>query len=254
MKNKRKHIFLSPHLDDVILSCGGLMLQLIKANEKVQTVTVFSGIPDAIDKPSPLISHIHSLYENLNDIVQVRRIEDKSAVELLGADFLHLNFLDCIYRTDEINNYYVLTEADIFGNLKQPDQNLPEKIVAQIEALYSPTDIQLYAPLGIGSHIDHTITRLVALLLNKKGFSLVLYEDYPYSENNMNSEKAYTTLAGIRYQKKNISLSEQDLNQKINAIASYRSQLRMLFDAPEFMPSRVKRHSLEKGENYLMIE
>jgi len=253
MKNKRKHIFLSPHLDDTTLSCGGLILQLIKANESVQIVTVFSGIPDVIDEPSSLITHIHSLYGSPNDIVQIRRDEDRSAAELLGVDILHLNFLDCIYRKDKINNYYILTTTDIFGDLKQPDQHLPERIATEIENLYSPSNIQLYAPLGIGSHVDHTITRLAALLLNTRGFLVTLYEDYPYSENSANYEKVYATLAGVQHQAENIRLSDQELDQKINAIASYQSQLQMLFDAPEAMPPRVKNHFLGKGENYLII-
>jgi len=197
MESKREHIFLSPHLDDTILSCSGLILQLIKANLEVRIVTVFSGIPDLIGEPSSLVSHIHSLYGNLNDIVRVRRREDESAVKLLGADFLHLDFLDCIYRKDEAGDYYILTAADIFGGLGPQDQHLPEKIATQVADLYSPSNVQIYAPLGIGNHIDHTITRLAALLLHKMGYSLISYEDYPYCENIMNSENVYAAFAGI---------------------------------------------------------
>lgn len=39
------HLFLSPHFDDVALSCGGMIDQLIGAGATVEVWTIFSGFP-----------------------------------------------------------------------------------------------------------------------------------------------------------------------------------------------------------------
>ena len=45
--SKRVHLFVSPHLDDVALSCGGYVRYLTRAGELVIVLTVFSADPPA---------------------------------------------------------------------------------------------------------------------------------------------------------------------------------------------------------------
>ncbi len=50
--NKRyEHIYLSPHLDDVALSCGGRIVKQRSKGENVLVVTVFTGDIDEYKKP-----------------------------------------------------------------------------------------------------------------------------------------------------------------------------------------------------------
>jgi LmbE family N-acetylglucosaminyl deacetylase len=257
MENQLVHVFLSPHLDDAVLSCGGLIRQLIKMNEKVLVVTIFAGNPGPIDAPSDLISRIHSLYGDQKDIVQVRRKEDELSIGSLGADFLHLDFPDCIYRRDEqTGGYYILASEDITGAVKEQDRALPEKIAARIRELFpEPDNIQLYSPAGIGGHIDHRLTYTASLLLKDSGSPLLLYEDYPYSENRKNIKKAYTVLSGdFKFKKQMIKLNRKEINLKINAIAYYQSQIKMLFGRMDSMHERVRKYSQKKGENLLIIQ
>jgi hypothetical protein len=37
------HLFLSPHMDDAVLSCGGLIYQLTQAGEAVTVISVMAG-------------------------------------------------------------------------------------------------------------------------------------------------------------------------------------------------------------------
>jgi enoyl reductase-like protein len=41
-----KHIYISPHLDDAALSCGGLIANQIARGESVQAINIFAGIPN----------------------------------------------------------------------------------------------------------------------------------------------------------------------------------------------------------------
>ncbi|VPT50118.1 N-acetylglucosaminylphosphatidylinositol deacetylase superfamily [Streptococcus pneumoniae] len=45
MSNNTKYIFLSPHLDDAIFSCGDYISKLTSEGEIVLVITIFSGYP-----------------------------------------------------------------------------------------------------------------------------------------------------------------------------------------------------------------
>lgn len=46
MKNqKMEHCYLSPHLSDVVYSCGGIIDRQIQNGDEVTVITVFAGIP-----------------------------------------------------------------------------------------------------------------------------------------------------------------------------------------------------------------
>ena len=39
------HVYLSPHLDDAVLSCGGLIHRQVVAGQRPLVVTIFAGTP-----------------------------------------------------------------------------------------------------------------------------------------------------------------------------------------------------------------
>jgi LmbE family N-acetylglucosaminyl deacetylase len=41
------HVYLSPHLDDAVLSCGGLIHRQVRAGQPPLVITLFSGQPAA---------------------------------------------------------------------------------------------------------------------------------------------------------------------------------------------------------------
>ncbi|MHA1217998.1 MAG: hypothetical protein ACTSO5_04845 [Candidatus Heimdallarchaeaceae archaeon] len=41
-----QHIFLSPHLDDAVASCGGTIAKLVYEREDVLVLTVYTRKPD----------------------------------------------------------------------------------------------------------------------------------------------------------------------------------------------------------------
>lgn len=129
MKKITHHVFLSPHLNDAVFSCGGYISKLIEIGDSVKVITIFAGIPDIIEKSSSLTSNDTSELDRDGEIVNKRRKEDRLALASLGVDAIHLDFLDCIYRKDgKSQAYCVLKPEDILSDLDAHDLTLVEKI------------------------------------------------------------------------------------------------------------------------------
>jgi len=63
----------------------------------VLVITIFSGHPP-LDRISPFAAGIHARWETGQEPTIERRREDQIALDILGADLLHLDYLDAIYR------------------------------------------------------------------------------------------------------------------------------------------------------------
>jgi LmbE family N-acetylglucosaminyl deacetylase len=177
-ENHYHSIYLSPHLDDATLSCGGQIFQQTAAGYRVLIVTITAGDPPV----ATLSAYARSLQERwalASNAVAARRAEDYAANAILGADTLHWAVPDCIYRLDPSQQTpFYESDADIFGDVHPQEAYLVAQLAAQIRAL-PPCD-QLYAPLTIGHHVDHLLTRAAAEATATP--ALVYYEDYPYAQ------------------------------------------------------------------------
>src|SRR5215469_2386261 len=87
---------ISPHLDDVALSCT----LFLSANRGSQITTVFSGGPHAV-QPLPRWDRKSRYFRQGADVMAVRRGEDINAAAMLAASTHHLNFWDVQYRTPQ---------------------------------------------------------------------------------------------------------------------------------------------------------
>jgi LmbE family N-acetylglucosaminyl deacetylase len=220
-------IYLSPHLDDAILSCGGRIWQQVQTGEGVLVLTIFAGTP-APDTPfSPFTQSLHSRWGNLVDAVAQRREEDLEALALVGAEGIHWHYLDCIYRHTPDGRFPYASEEALWGEIDPAEEGLLAELTARLSALaLSQGDIggegsTLYTPLGVGHHVDHQIVRRAAELT---GQTLIYYEDYPYAENPAAVEAALA-MDDVQWRAELTPLSEEALEAKVAAIARYRSQL-----------------------------
>ncbi len=94
-----QHLFLSPHLDDAVFSCGGQIVLLREQGASVHVVTAFTG--DAPEPEAPLSDFaalLHALWDAGDNPFAVRREEDRCALHLLGVTWTHLLYQDAIYR------------------------------------------------------------------------------------------------------------------------------------------------------------
>lgn len=227
-------LYLSPHLDDVALSCGGQIYQQTTAGHDVLIVTLAAGWPES-DVLSDFAAFLHhnwglsssdkSPSEAVREVVQVRRAEDALACQRLGAGFQHWSLPDCIYRRHPQSGQPLYTSDEaIFGPVDPAEAALVQELAAYLRGL--PPAGRVLAPLTLGNHVDHHITRQAAELAF--GSALYYYEDYPYIQRR---PEALAELLGDdqAWHSEEIPLDPAGLQARIAAVAAYQSQLPTLF-------------------------
>jgi len=168
-------IYLSPHLDDIALSCGGLVWQQAQSGESISIWTICAGDPPA-GALSPFAEALHTRWQTGRDAYQQRRQEDRLSCEVMRAGCTHLALPECIYRQSITGEFLYDSEESLFGPLHPAEQTLVERLAGQLAAALPP-DAQLVAPLALGGHVDHRLARLAA---ERLGRPLDYYAEYPY--------------------------------------------------------------------------
>ncbi len=237
-----RSIFLSPHPDDAVLSCGGLIDQLARKDQRPIVITVFGG-----DRASdaPLSGFARSLHQRwqLNEAAPAaRRDEDCAACDRLGAYLIHLPFADAIYRIDPATHQplYASEEAN-FGEVC--DWPIVDPIARALQARRERTggDVQLFVPLTAGHHVDHQIVRAAAERLN---VALMYYEDYPYAEDTAKRASVWGT---DEWQSESIAISEASLRAKIEAFLCHRSQISTFYSSDDEVARRIRAYAESIG-------
>jgi hypothetical protein len=106
-----------------------------------------------------------------------------------------------------------------------------------------PPATHVYAPLGVGNHVDHQLTRLAAELWQPAG--LRYYEDYPYAKQ----EGAVTAVLGQldAWQPESIPLTAEALHRKCAAIYAYDSQMSSFFRDAADLAAQVAWYAEQVG-------
>jgi len=181
---KYRHIFLSPHFDDVVYSCGGTLGVQLSSGLRPLVITVFGGFPSANTQLSPLAVQIHrdmgiSPSQGIDAAVEERRKEDAAALDYLQVDYLWLDYPDAIYRGSPA--YYTTKEQLIGGDVNNADLAIDHQLAQDLVALAKRLpDAAWYAPLGIGRHVDHQLVSSAVDRLVQQHTKVYLYEDFPY--------------------------------------------------------------------------
>lgn len=231
-----RHIFLSPHLDDAVLSCGQKIHSLVRARQEVIVITIFtqfSGFPVSLQTYRKYV--IASGFFRINVFNRSRLIEDKRALSVLKAKWMHLGFLDGGFRKKPFPNILEKTllplgighgyiypwhnQKDFYSGLPSKfDQPLISQILYLLTKHLQPSDC-LYAPIGIGDHVDHIITNQIAQKIHASYYWL----DQPYAHK--------ATINHLTEKLKKYRLSTKLKSHKIkkNAISQYLSQVPFLY-------------------------
>jgi LmbE family N-acetylglucosaminyl deacetylase len=254
-----QHIYLSPHYDDASLSCGGTIYRQTQLDERVLVVTICAAPPNPSDPFSPFAQDMHAIWGNPQDVITTRRMEDRRSMEMLGADFLYLDFPDCIYRGDpHRGRWYYNNDIELFGLVHPDDLPLKDKIIAGIlDNVSSVEKAILYAPLTVGYHVDHQLVHTAAQQMQAQGWTVVFYEDYPYADPNYSPhgtdnpsdlDTTLTRLQSLNLKPQHHFFSEENLQAKIESVAAYASQLEMLFGRRETMVKMIREYALKVGD------
>ncbi len=226
-------LYLSPHFDDAVLSCGGQLAARARRGERILVYTVAAGAPK--QPLSPLAAALHAEWQAPPDTA-ARRAEDQTACALLGVTARYGPTPDSLYRTQPGTDQPLYpTLKSLYGPPQADDEALP-KWTDELRAL--PPAREYVAPLGIGGHVDHRLTRQAA----ERAFNGALryYEDYPYCAKCL-------ALAGVRWRpwrwrKEVIPLRPEDIVARCHATAAYASQVAMIYGDTARMEAHIRRY------------
>lgn len=223
------HVYLSPHLDDAALSCGGAIAAQLAAGERVLVVTISTASPPPAGPFSALAQELHSNWGLAADqAVAARLVEEREAMQRLGVDYYWLGRLDAIYRYPEAYH----TREALFSSPAPNDPlfiDLHTFFGALRERVPGAT---FYAPLGVGSHVDHLLTHAASRIA--LGAAVRFYEDLPYAANEPGALDARMRQLNEPASPTAISI-DATLAQKLHAVHAYASQLKELFGGPDAM-------------------
>lgn len=241
-------LILSPHLDDAVLSCGGRIHQATAAGKKVLVATLFTGdLVDASGAPrasSAAVDQVLAMMDlPLTDAMARRRREDEVACARLGAELMHLDLPEALVRTDGDGAIYGELSR-LFGAVDPRDTPFLEQIVRALEEL--PGAREIVAPLGIGGHVDHRLTRAAAEQVYGHTFML-FYEDFPYVTKKWMAVERLLGRGIVQWTTEQAPLTAADLQAKIDAIGAYESQVGPLFGGPAAMEKAVRRWARKTG-------
>ena len=221
-----RHLFLSPHYDDVPLSAGATVRLLADHGLAPETLVVFGSEPD---RDRPLSAFAEAMHEkwglSADEVIASRQAEEAAAAAELGAQTRVLPFRDAIYRGDAY-----LSDEDLFGSPATEEASLPTMFAASLDLADSPdATTRIYAPLGIGKHVDHQIVHLAGQELAGRGWDVWFYEDIPYALRPMALDTRLAEIGGTRLEPVARIPAESTWERKIDAILRYPSQLETVF-------------------------
>ncbi|GER85281.1 MAG: PIG-L family deacetylase [Thermogemmatispora sp.] len=223
-----QHVYLSPHFDDAVYSCGGTIALQTLQKEYSLVVTVFAGLPGPDLKLSSFARRIQrtmSSHQQAFSLVELRRQEDQRACSSLQADCLWLDYLDAIYRGSPA--LYRWKRA-IGGRMRQVDAWIVEDLLHLCLALHRRLpSLHWYAPLGVGGHVDHRVVSAAAFRLLVYGANVAFYEDFPYVLHPTALKKRLQEL-GFMMQPQLVEISDT-LALRQQAASLYASQVRINF-------------------------
>ncbi len=249
------HLFLSPHLDDAILSCGGVMHRLAQGGERVIIVTAMAGEPPDSLPDTPVLQAIRVRWEGGANPVRQRRTEDAQAAQQLQAQVYHLALLESAFRQtlcgagDWIALY---PEHDSpFAGVNEADDARPILFETRLPFL---DVVSIYAPFGVDNHVDHQLVRDWALVLTGAADAPALrfYEEYPHARNKPAIGRAQAffrqSLPALHLESEIILLTDDDFAARLRAMGCYRSHLHVLWNDTAEMERLTREYMTVLGD------
>lgn len=245
-------LYLAPHLDDVVLSCGGQIARAARAGGEVEILTVFAGDEPGPNEPpaSPLVATIFALWKlAAGRVMATRRGEDLAACRLLGVRAAHWELQEAIHRRDpESGEALYPTLERLFGEIMAQEEPIVEALARRFAdhagGAGSKPAQRIVAPLGIGGHVDHRLVRAAAE--RAFGERLVYFEEFPYIVWKLFALRR-AGVTGRRFEAERQRLAPEDVAARIAAIACYASQVTSLFRTPANLERQVRRHVRRAG-------
>ncbi|AMG89048.1 Hypothetical protein BB2849 [Bordetella bronchiseptica RB50] len=197
-------LVVSPHFDDAVFSCGGLLA----ATPGATVLTVFSGVPSVAAALPDWDRRCG--FERADQAMQARQAEDRNALAELGASGLGLDLLD---------SQYPGSEAML--------ARLPTVLAAAVQSIRPGA---LLIPLGL---FDEDHVRVADAALAVRGLfdscDWLAYEEVLYRRRRGAVQARLTQLHGRKVYATPVALPGDARGaSKTRAVAAYHSQLEPL--------------------------
>ncbi len=223
-------LVVSPHLDDAVLSAGAT---IAATRRDVVVCTVFAGLPQPpLSAPA---REFHAVCGLGDDAVAVRRAEDHGALALLGAQAVHWDFLDGIYR--RMGDGWLIDELGLhLDAATRFEPELADAIASALgELVRSLRPSAVWTCAAIGDHVDHrAVLAACRVACAAEDVPVYVWEDMPYAIGRPAPPIATALVA-----------EPADVAAKLDAIACYGSQLSMLFGETDWRGS-FEEHARER--------
>ncbi len=229
-------LFISPHLDDVAFSCGGLAAVLVDRGWRTVLATVFTrsvvpatGFALACQLDKGLPPDI--------DYMALRREEDAVAGAILG--FSSIRWLDLLEAPHR--GYH--SAPALFGPVHAEDAVGVNLIALLMELSAELQPDLLLAPQGLGNHVDHQQVAAAAmrsLPLDRTGF----YRDTPYAMRQPDAEPLPFLPRG---EPSTVPIAAA-LDRKIAAAQAYASQAGLQFGGADALGKALGGFALREGD------
>jgi LmbE family N-acetylglucosaminyl deacetylase len=166
-------VILSPHLDDAVLSLGGLISREVAAGRRVEVVSCFTSGP-----PLDTIAPAHRVFGDYS----MRRAEDERAMAVLGASYRWLDLHERIWRQPALPPSGVFP-THVFRTPDRMDDFAELKSIRTAIGELLDRGATVYAPLAVGHHVDHVEVALAALreMLGRGAFDHIKFYEDPYA-------------------------------------------------------------------------
>lgn len=200
---------LSPHPDDIALSCGATMHALGGINRTI--VTCFSRSTYAPFAPTGCSTDVDT-------VTAIRKAEELAYCKRIGATNVDLQLDDVTLRYANEQDWLNATPqlTDLFDLLCQSF----EKTFSEFRFTH------LFCPLALGNHVDHVLVREAARYASGESVKIVYFEDFPYAERIGGPKLASKQAAEIALGTSPLLLIVGNfIDRKVDDLALYASQI-----------------------------
>ena len=230
LNKKYDSIFFSPHLDDAVLSVGGFIDNEVKKRKKILIVTFFTAGNDSLELQKDQIDFLQNSFSKKSEKLFVKRKkEDIKATQFLQCDFFHFKYCDAFFRVNKTQFLYP-SYNDLFSGkihtLESVEKNIQKDITTLLKQ-YSHEKTHLFAPLGVGAHVDHILISRIFQKRAQKQKNISFWQDVPYRNHISSSEKQISQIQEFP-QISFYTCTAENQKRKKKACSFYKSQIHSL--------------------------
>jgi LmbE family N-acetylglucosaminyl deacetylase len=227
---RRRVMVIEPHMDDAVLSVGGLMLQRRDQCE-------FLIVTIATRSVATSYRDLDREFFDIETVSGIRKAESRLVARLLGGRHIPLGLADATLRYHPQNwnlDWFRRHKPAVYMCLQHapgPDE-LEQWTSTLAKAIDDLQPEEIWMPLGAGMHTDHQLTRHACLNILRANPNLVeqrvcrFFQDVPYAADYPGHTATLIKVlgdAGTRLEEERVDITTE-MAEKMHLLSIYASQ------------------------------